>query len=60
MRILADNDDTGQGAKLGEEIASKMPGHDVRTILMPVGHDVNSAFMEGGKEDLLDWINGTF
>lgn len=56
--VLADNDDKGQGAEMAEAIANHMSNHDVRTVLMPSGHDVNSAFLEGGREALLDWIHG--
>jgi DNA primase len=60
IRILADNDDKGQGYEMGKTIESKMPKHDIRTILMPEGFDVNSAYLDGGKEDLLAWISGDY
>lgn len=63
IRILADNDDAGQGAAMGKTIESKMPKHDIKTILMPSGFDVNSAYMDpenGGKDNLLAWINGEY
>ena len=58
--VLCDNDDKGQGSEFGDAIVSKLPEQDVTKILMPKGHDVNSAYLDGGKENLIDWIQGTF
>ncbi|WP_344580511.1 hypothetical protein [Nonomuraea roseoviolacea] len=48
---LADNDDKGQGAELGERMARDLP--NLRTILWPDGHDANSLFLAEGPEALL-------
>lgn len=58
--VLADNDDNGQGEEMGAHVAAQMPGTDVRTVLMPEGFDVNSAYLDGGAEALLEWVEGTF
>ncbi|GAA3136910.1 hypothetical protein GCM10010466_29660 [Planomonospora alba] len=50
LYVLADNDDKGQGAKLGETIALRCP--NARIILMDSGHDVNSYVNEFGPEAL--------
>jgi DNA primase len=49
--VLADNDDKdGQGAKFGEMIADQL--EDVKVVLAPKGHDVNSALLELGIQGL--------
>ncbi|MFB9529066.1 hypothetical protein [Nonomuraea roseola] len=48
---LADADDKGQGQELGERIARDCG--NVRIILMPEGHDVNSLVKAEGPEALL-------
>ncbi|MDS2171590.1 toprim domain-containing protein [Nesterenkonia sp. CL21] len=58
--ILADNDDKGQGAEFGDMLASKLGNRSVKVVLMPAGHDVNSAYVDGGAESLRDWIQGSF
>lgn len=58
--VLADADDKGQGAQMATELAQLLPAHDVRPLLMPEGHDLNSAYLEGGKEMVLSWIHGTY
>lgn len=60
IRVLADADDKGQGAEMAAELVKKFPNHDVKQILMPEGHDLGSAYVEGGKEMVLSWIDGTF
>ncbi len=50
LYILADNDDSGQGAELGETIARRCS--NARIILMDTGHDVNSFVQEHGPEAL--------
>lgn len=65
--ILGDHDDKpskGSGLRPAEEmaqtVATELKNADVRPVYMPEGHDVNSAYLEGGKQNLLDWINGNF
>jgi DNA primase len=48
---LADADDKGQGQELGERIARDCG--NVRIVLMPEGHDVNSLVLAEGPEALL-------
>lgn len=49
--VLADNDDKdGQGAKFGEMIAEQL--EDVKVVLAPKGHDVNSSLLELGAAGL--------
>lgn len=49
--VLADNDDKdGQGAKFGEMIAEQL--EDVKVVLAPKGHDVNSSLLELGASGL--------
>jgi DNA primase len=52
--VLADNDDKGQGKKFGEEIEERL--ENVRVILMPEGHDVNSFVAAEGHTALLERI----
>ncbi|MEV0823882.1 toprim domain-containing protein [Nonomuraea rubra] len=52
--VLADNDDKGQGKKLGETIAKH--SDNVRIVLMPEGHDVNSFVQEHGSQALLEKV----
>lgn len=65
--VLADRDDKPNkqtGLRPGEEMANmiqtNLKGQDVRVVFMPEGHDVNSAYLDGDKQSLLDWINGEF
>lgn len=58
--ILCDADDKGQGEEMGNQLATLLKGHNVRIVLAPDGHDLNSAFLEGGGENLLAWIRGEF
>lgn len=44
--VLADNDDKGQGAEFAEKIADQL--EEVKIILAPKGHDVNSTLVELG------------
>jgi len=48
--VLADNDDKGQGNAFGEMIAEQL--EEVKVILAPKGHDVNSALKELGIHGL--------
>lgn len=48
--ICADNDDQGAGRKFATKVAQKVPGPEI--ILLPQGHDVNSYFVEFGREAL--------
>jgi DNA primase len=49
--VLADNDDKdGQGAKFGEMIADQLD--EVKVVLAPRGHDVNSCLKEFGAHGL--------
>lgn len=50
--VLADNDDKGQGQQFADEIAERLD--NVRTILMPEGHDVNSFVNNHSHAALLD------
>lgn len=52
--ILADNDDNGQGQNFAESVAQHVPDPIVR--LMPPGHDVNSYYLEVGREGLLSFL----
>ena len=44
--VLADNDDKGQGAEFGEMLTEQLD--EVKVVLAPKGHDVNSALLELG------------
>jgi DNA primase len=44
--VLADNDDSGQGLSFGEMIAEQLD--EVKIVLAPKGHDVNSVLKEFG------------
>lgn len=55
--LLADNDDKGQGAKLGERMAADLP--NLRIILMPEGHDVNSFVLSEGADALLERVGAS-
>lgn len=44
--VLADNDDKGQGNAFGEMIAEQLD--EVKVVLAPTGHDVNSTLKELG------------
>ncbi|MEO3857463.1 toprim domain-containing protein [Acrocarpospora sp. B8E8] len=46
--VLADNDDTGQGREMGNLIAAQLD--NVRVVLCPRGHDVNSLYLTHGKD----------
>lgn len=48
--VLADNDDSGQGNAFGEMIAEQLD--EVKVILAPKGHDVNSTMRELGIHGL--------
>ncbi|MBT2587977.1 hypothetical protein J7I86_19390 [Arthrobacter sp. ISL-95] len=48
--VMADNDDKGQGLAFGEMIAEQL--EEVKIILAPKGHDVNSALVELGPAGL--------
>lgn len=55
IRVLCDNDDSGVGMELGETIKKAMPNTFVELLPAPDGHDVNSAYLEGGAENLLEY-----
>jgi len=46
--VLADNDDSGQGLAFGEMIAEQLD--EVKIVLAPKGHDVNSVLKEFGAQ----------
>jgi DNA primase len=48
--VLADNDDSGQGLAFGEMIAEQLD--EVKIVLAPKGHDVNSTLKELGPAGL--------
>lgn len=48
--VLADNDDKGQGLAFGEMIAEQLD--EVKVVLAPTGHDVNSTLKELGIHGL--------
>jgi hypothetical protein len=48
--VLADNDDSGQGLAFGEMVAEQLD--EVRIVLAPKGHDVNSTLLELGAAGL--------
>jgi DNA primase len=48
--VLADNDDSGQGLAFGEMIAEQLD--EVKIVLSPKGHDVNSTLKELGVHGL--------
>jgi DNA primase len=50
--VLADNDDKGQGNAFGEMIAEQL--EEVKVILAPSGHDVNSTLREFGTQGVRD------
>ena len=50
--VLADNDDSGQGLAFGEMIADQMD--EVKIVLAPKGHDVNSVLAEFGTQGVRD------
>lgn len=52
IKVICDNDDKGQGAELGEFIKNEMPDAYVQILKAPPGHDLNSAYLELGKEAL--------
>lgn len=49
VRVLADNDDHGEGLKFAETVQQATRAG---VTLMPKGHDVNSFLMENGEEEL--------
>jgi DNA primase len=55
--ICADNDDTGAGRKFATKLAQKVPGPQV--VLMPESHDVNSFFVENGRQALREFMGVT-
>lgn len=50
VMVLADNDDKGQGQQFGEMIAEQLD--EVKVVLAPKGHDVNSTLKELGIHGL--------
>lgn len=50
VMVLADNDDAGQGLAFGEMIAEQL--EEVKIVLAPKGHDVNSTLKELGVAGL--------
>lgn len=55
IRVLCDNDDSGAGMELGETIKQQMSNSYVELLPAPPEHDVNSAYLEGGTEHLLNY-----
>lgn len=54
--ILADNDDSGQGAAFAERVAAQI--ENARVVLMPEGHDVNSLVTAEGSAALIEKVRG--
>lgn len=52
--ICADNDDTGAGRKFATKVSQKVPGPEI--VLFPEGYDVNSYYVEFGREALRDFL----
>lgn len=52
--IFGDNDDAGQGAEFADKVAAQVP--NAKVILMPSGHDLNSAYREFGPEAVRNMI----
>ncbi len=56
VTIIGDNDDSGQGDKFCSEVAKALGG--CSTVLAPKGHDLNSFFVEAGKDQTLKHLMG--
>lgn len=52
--VLCDSDDDGVGLELGNLIKAKLPDAFVQLKPAPEGHDVNSAYVELGAQELLN------
>ena len=55
IKVICDNDDSGQGAELGEKIKHEMADAYVQILKAPPGHDLNSAYLEMGKDALFEY-----
>jgi len=55
VRILADNDDTGQGLEFANKITPDL--WSARVVLMPHGHDLNSFYQKEGEDGVRAWID---
>jgi len=51
--VLVQNDDEGAGRDMAGRIASDLA---CRRVLMPTGHDLNSFYLEAGRQAVLDHI----
>lgn len=57
VTLIGDNDDSGQGSDFCKKIAKKLGGCSI--VMMPSGHDLNSAVKEYGEEFVRKMINGS-
>lgn len=55
IRVICDNDDNGQGQELGEKIKHEMADAYVQILTAPPGHDLNSAYLEMGRDALFEY-----
>ncbi len=54
--VIADNDDMGQGKEFAKTVAGQLGQCSI--IMNPKGHDLNSFYVEAGKETVLKHIVG--